>query len=89
MNVLAFHDRHTRERIQAYYVLLSFAPELAHASAVVRTSEVERVIAGLREAERALSPDCDAISRKGRDQALALMRADAEATVERLKAGGF
>lgn len=89
MTVLAFHDRHTRERLVAYYVLLSFAPELIHAAPVVRTTEVERVIAGLREAERALSPDCDALSRKGRDQALALMRADASATVERLKAGGF
>lgn len=79
----------TVERIRAYYALLSFAPELAHAASVVRASEVDRVVAGLREADRALGPAGDAVTRKGLDQLRALMRVDDIDRERRIASGGW
>lgn len=79
----------TAERIRAYYALLSFAPELAHASPVVRASEVDRLVAGLREADRVLGDEADAMSLKGFRALRELMRVDEEDRANRIALGGW
>ena len=75
----------TQERIEAYYVALSFMPAIVDASPVARDAVIDKMIAGLRAA-RKLDDELDA---KGRAQCIALMRYDAEQRAERLKRGGW
>jgi hypothetical protein len=75
----------TLERLRAYYVAISVNPAIVDASPLVRDALVDRVIAGLRAAERLE----DATDAKGREQCIALMRYDAEARLGRMAAGGW
>jgi hypothetical protein len=75
----------TLERLRAYYVALSLNPEVAHAAPVVRALAIDRIIAGLRAAER-FEDETDA---RGRDQCIALIRHDEAARAERVRNGGW
>lgn len=78
-------DYLTLERLTAYYVALSVNPAITDAAPLVRDALVDRVIAGLRAAERLE----DATDAKGREQCIALMRYDAEQRIGRMAAGGW
>lgn len=75
----------TSERLTAYYVALSVNPAIKDASPLVRDAFVDRVIAGLRAADRL----DDALDAHGRDQSIALMRYDAEQRAARIALGGW
>lgn len=78
-------DPLTLERLRAYYVALSLNPAIVHADPVVRAQTIDRIVAGLRAAER-FEDETDA---KGRDQCIALIRHDEAARLKRAQHGGW
>lgn len=75
----------TQERITAYYVAVSIQPAIVLAPPVVRATLIDRVIAGLRAAEKL----DDATDARGRDQCIALIRQDADDAAKRQALGGW
>lgn len=75
----------TPERLTAYYVALSVNPAIVDAPPVVRAALVDRVIAGMRAADKL----DDALDARGRAQCIALIRQDAADAVTRQALGGW
>lgn len=80
------------EQLIAYYALLALQPEMAHASPIVRTQAIDRVVGGLRQAARGFNPLSDgdpALNRRAHGQALGLLEMDRQARAERIARGGW